>query len=103
MWWKIFFLVWWLLAFLPPIKIRGKLPRGYAACAIVPFIIYEKMDKSIYKHEMEHIKQQRLFSPFGFLFAYCMEYLHNRFSGMEHFNAYYNISFEVKARRAERK
>jgi hypothetical protein len=54
------------------------------------------------RHEKEHIKQQRRYSPVLFLIIYCTEYLIYRAKGMEHYEAYWNITFEKQAREAEK-
>mgnify|MGYP000754129952 CR=1 FL=1 len=62
----------------------------------------EKVSDRLLKHEQEHIKQQEEEGFLSFLFNYIKEYLGNRLDGMKHYEAYYNISYEVEARKAEK-
>ncbi len=98
-----FFVIWWAIVFIKPIKIKVNfIPEKFAACAIAPIIFYkDEMTDRIYKHEFEHVRQQRFISPFLFYLLYLAEYLTNLSQNMNYFDAYYNISFEVEARKAE--
>jgi len=52
-------------------------------------------------HEKEHVKQYAKEGILCFLIRYFYEYILNRFKGMKHQDAYLNISYEIKARKAE--
>ena len=53
------------------------------------------------RHEGEHIKQYEREGFICFLWHYVKEYIKNRLDGLDHYDAYYNISYEVKARKSE--
>jgi hypothetical protein len=103
----IVFIAWWLISLIPPFIIKKKL-RNLKGLTIAPFIFVTNrhMTRSewirLIKHEKEHIKQQRRYSPVLFLIIYCTEYLIYRAKGMEHYEAYWNITFEKQAREAEK-
>src|SRR6056297_2497861 len=104
----VIFLVWWLITFIPTIYINGsKIMKNYAGITLAPFVIYKDKRylrfESFIKHEREHVKQQRIYSPLVFYLLYVGNYLINRLQGMDHYKAYYEIYFEKLARRAERK
>lgn len=48
-------------------------------------------------HERVHIEQYRKFGVLLFLTFYMLQYLYNRIKGLNHFEAYRNISFEKEA------
>lgn len=62
----------------------------------------EEVSARLLKHEQEHVKQQNKEGFTAFLFNYLLEYTTNRLDGMRHHEAYYNISYEVEARKAEK-
>ncbi len=88
---------WWLISLIPPIIIKKRLKK-VKGLAIAPFIFATKKQMGqpewlyLIRHEKEHIRQQRRYSPLLFLILYCIEYLANRAKGMDHFQAYWNIS-----------
>ena len=53
------------------------------------------------KHEYVHVLQYQSNGLIKFLYLYFKEYLHYRFKGYKHYDAYYQISFEVEARKQE--
>ena len=53
------------------------------------------------KHEREHVKQYQESGVVCFLSKYLWEYIKNRIKGLNHYEAYYNISYEIKARKSE--
>ena len=61
----------------------------------------EEVSEKLLNHEQEHIKQQEEEGFTAFLFNYLSEYFANRLAGMSHYKAYYNISYEKEARKAE--
>jgi hypothetical protein len=101
------FFSWWVISLIPPVIIR-KCPKHLKGLAIAPFIMITNKQLGrlerlmLIRHEKEHIRQQRKYSPVLFLIIYCTEYLIYRAKGMDHFQAYWNISFEKQAREAER-
>ncbi len=103
----LLFFGWWLIAFIPPVII-DKCPKHLKGMAVAPFILLTDRQLGrlerlmLLRHEKEHIRQQRKYSPVLFLIIYCTEYLIYRAKGMNHFQAYWNISFEKQAREAER-
>jgi len=108
MWILIAWAAWWALSFITPIKLKlaWLIPKRFAGFAFAPFIGYSKIEyvqaEWFLKHEMEHIKQQRVLSPLLFFIIYYIEYIWNLAQGMNSFDAYYSIGFEVMARRAEK-
>lgn len=84
-------------------------PEKLSASAVtIGYTIYYSMPKEfvpyrVYLHEMEHIRQIRELGVAVFYFRYLVEYLLGRLRGENHWQAYKNISFEIEARRAERK
>ena len=78
-----------------------------------PFIFYsfrkqalevspEAPENWVRRHEWIHIDQIRKHGYFTFHFKYFLHYLINRFKGMNHFESYWNIPYEIEAReRAE--
>jgi hypothetical protein len=100
-------IAWWIISLIPPFIIKKRL-KNLKGLAIAPFIFVTNKQMGrlewlyLIRHEKEHIRQQRRYSPILFLILYCTEYLINRAKGMDHFQAYWNISFEKKAREAER-
>lgn len=81
------------------------LPRLFKANAIVfgSHIFYDHDNPSVFlrRHEREHVRQYQEHGFFGFLFRYLLEYASGRLYGLDHRKAYLQISFEVKARKAE--
>lgn len=53
------------------------------------------------KHELVHVKQYEKHGLIGFLVIYLYHYLKGRLKGRSHFEAYYDIPFEVEARKGE--
>lgn len=53
------------------------------------------------KHELKHVDQYSERGIAIFLFLYLVEYCIGRLRGLDHQQAYLNISFEVEARKAE--
>lgn len=53
-------------------------------------------------HEQMHVEQYNKYGIIGFLFIYLIEYIYGRFKGLDHYEAYKEITFEVQARMAER-
>ena len=103
----VIFFAWWAVAFIPVQYVNGKLfLKNYAGLTFAPFVFFknERLTKQDWfvKHEMEHIRQQRVCSPAIFIVVYCSEYFLNRAKGMNHFDAYYSIGFEKMARIAEK-
>ena len=68
-------LVWWALAFLPPIVVHLKLRMPFVAMTIAPLIIHNssyKMESWTLKHEKRHASQQRCLSPAVMLLLYLL-------------------------------
>lgn len=104
----IIWIAWWIISLIPPFIIKKQL-KNLKGLAIAPFIFVtnKQMGKlerlMLLRHEKEHIRQQRRYSPILFLILYCTEYLMNRAKGMNHFQAYWHLTFEQQARAAERR
>jgi len=49
-------------------------------------------------HEMVHVRQWRHHGALGFLRRYARDYLTGRWRGLNHYEAYLAIGFEVEAR-----
>ncbi len=81
--------------------------RGFArAITLYPFIILNKntlkSDAVLINHEKIHIKQQLELLILFFYILYLVEYALYRWRGMNHKDAYYNISLEKEAYANER-
>lgn len=76
-------------------------PTGINAIVIYPFVLYCEADplEKIIKHENVHLHQIKRDGVGTFYKRYLMEYFKNRFSGMDHDQAYRNISYEREAYR----
>lgn len=83
------------------------LPRklGINALTLGKHIFYSNSKGStppwLYKHEMAHVNQYRVYGIPRFLLQYMIEYVCNRLRGMDSLKAYRQISFERDARKAE--
>lgn len=53
------------------------------------------------KHEMVHVEQYEKYGFIRFLYLYFKEYINYRLKGLNHYQAYYEISFEKDARLKE--
>ncbi len=71
------------------------------AMAIYPFILLknidQKKDEVLINHEKIHLNQQLELFIFPFYFLYLVNYLFNLLKYKNHYQAYYNISFEKEA------
>lgn len=56
----------------------------------------------MYNHEMAHVAQYKELGIPRFLAMYVLEYIWNRFKGLNADDAYKQISFEIEAQQAER-
>ena len=87
---------------------NSKLPRYFGAIAITfgRHIFYTSPKGStperLRRHEQTHVAQYKSYGIFSFLMIYFYWYLRGRLSGLSHYKAYYQIPFEVEARKAER-
>lgn len=54
------------------------------------------------RHEQKHVEQYKRDGFIKFLYRYIKEYIKYRLDGFNHYEAYYYISYEVEARRAEK-
>lgn len=87
---------------------NSKLPRYFGAIAITfgRHIFYTSPKGSapewLRRHEHVHVEQYKSYGIFRFLMIYFYWYLRGRLSGLSHYRAYYEIPFEVEARKAER-
>lgn len=76
------------------------------AMAIYPFILLknknQKQDVELINHEKIHHRQQLELLLFGFYFLYLFNYLFNLLKYKNHYQAYYNISFEKEAYKHEK-
>lgn len=65
------------------------------------FYINSNPPQVLRKHELKHVDQYEKRGIVKFLFLYIAEYCVGRFRGLNHQQAYLNISFEIEARKAE--
>lgn len=105
-----FFIVWWLVSFLPPFIIHIPVPFRVVAFTAAPFIVhntYYQMESWTISHEKRHLLQQRIFSPFGMLIAYFaisgIIYIYSLIKHKNFYKAYYDSymlnPFEIDARK----
>lgn len=87
---------------------RSKLPRLFGALAITigSHIFYTSPKGSapewLRRHEHMHVEQYKRYGIFCFVVLYFYWYLSGWFQGKSPTQAYYDIPFEVEARKAER-
>jgi len=71
------------------------------AMAIFPFILLkskaQKQDQILINHEQIHLQQQLELFVFPFYFFYLLNYCINLVKYRNHYQAYFNISFEKEA------
>lgn len=74
------------------------------AIVLFPFIFFANgvVTAELFRHEMKHWEQCLKYWVVGFYMIYLFHYFKNRALGMSHFSAYFWITFEVEARKAER-
>lgn len=76
------------------------------AMAVYPFILLkskdQRQDEVLINHEKIHLQQQIELLIFPFYFLYLFNYLINLLKYKNHFQAYYNISFEKEAYQYEK-
>jgi len=68
--------------------------------------VYYRMDSQyiserLRRHEMVHVEQYKKFGFYRFLYLYVKEYFKYRLKGLNHYQAYIEISFEKDARLKE--
>jgi hypothetical protein len=87
---------------------NSSIPRLFGARAITlwPLIFFEEttldaIDNHTLLHELTHAAQLKEHGVIGFYWKYVMEYLKNRINGDNHWDAYYNLKFEIEARALE--
>ncbi len=85
------------------IKIPIKSFFGYVGITMQPFIFHTTLidpenDIRFMKHEMEHIHQQRLFTPPLFYVLYILEFIKNLIIKRKWFDQYLSLSFEIDQR-----
>lgn len=84
--------------FLPKLlKVSGVTLGKHVYYRMEPKFISDRLRK----HELAHVNQYRQFGSIRFLYLYFKEYLRYRFKGLNHYQAYYEISFEKDARLKE--
>lgn len=75
------------------------------AMAIYPFILlknkHQKQDVILINHEKIHLRQQLELFIIPFYFLYFVNYFLNLLKYKNHYQAYFNISFEKEAYRHE--
>jgi hypothetical protein len=62
-----------------------------------------EVPEKLFAHEHAHVKQIDRLGVFTFYYLYFKEYVKGRLIGKKHWEAYNNISFEIEARKAERR
>lgn len=80
-------------------------PRLGAAAVTIGYTIYyaESFDyvpKNLRRHEFKHIEQIDNLGIFWFYHNYFLQYILGRLQGLNHWDAYEKITFEVEARAA---
>ena len=72
---------------------------GIDAIVIYPFLITEikNPNKFLMNHERIHFDQIKRDGVIGFYLSYVLEYLTYRVRGMNHREAYFQISYEIEA------
>lgn len=77
--------------------------RNFVAITLWPYILFRGPNSytAIWRHEFTHFRQQERLLVVGFYVAYVAEFLWNLLKYRSWMKAYYNISFEIKAREAE--
>lgn len=80
---------------------------GVEAMTLYPWILFSGEEQSIpedlFRHELEHIYQVQRNGWAGFYLSYLQFYFKNRWSGLNHQEAYWQIPYEVEARTAQKK
>lgn len=61
----------------------------------------QSVTERLRRHEMTHVEQYQAYGFVRFLYLYFKEYLSYRFKGYNHYQSYYEISFEKDARLKE--
>lgn len=76
---------------------------GVDAIVLYPFILVagDRITSRLSKHELKHIRQIKTVGVFRFYTSYVMYYLSGRVAGRDHYDAYYEIPWEIEARAAE--
>jgi hypothetical protein len=88
------------------VKVRGFFPLswfGIRGIVLYPFVIYapKRPDAILEHHEYIHWQQIKVFGFFNFYGLYVREYLRGRRKGLNHDQAYREISFEKEAYQQE--
>ncbi len=73
-------LLWGMILIVPPIVIRVKrikypkfTPWGLSVLNLI-FVVREKESEPLIRHELAHVRQQQLFSPFGMAILMLVHY-----------------------------
>lgn len=76
-----------------------KFLKGADAITLYPFIFYKynPIDSVLLNHEKIHIQQIKKIGVVYFYFDYIYQYVTLRFKGLNHNQAYFNISYEKEA------
>ncbi len=103
-------LLWWVASLLGPFFIRIGTPYFLLAIVFAPCVFVSKKAISILgkegyerlcRHEVEHIRQQRILSPVLFMVLYVLMFIFEYIKVRNWNDAYLEIWFERKAREAE--
>lgn len=62
-----------------------------------------EVPRNVRTHEITHVKQYEKYGIIGFLYRYFRDYLKGRFNGLSHWDAYYQIPFEIEAFESEKR
>ena len=62
---------------------------------------FDNVSLKLRRHEYKHIEQIQNLGIFWFYINYFMQYITGRLQGLEHWDAYEKITFEVEAKNAE--
>lgn len=73
--------------------------KNYEAITIYPFVFYKNkpLNKLLLNHERIHFDQIQKCGVIKYYLLYIKEYILNRAKGMNHLDAYLNISYEKEA------
>jgi hypothetical protein len=78
-----------------------RLTRGIAAMTLGRYVLVcrgHERDRELLAHELVHVRQWREQGAIRFLLRYLGAYVVNRRRGLDHWDAYEAIPFEIEAR-----
>lgn len=79
---------------------------GVNAIVIYPFILFSEkkndVGDTLYKHELEHIKQIKEYGILSFYISYIFYHLAGLIRYWDSYHSYFNNPYEIEARKAEK-